>query len=273
MTLTFHQTFTLECENLSKLLTLVSANPSVTNVEIFEMTGIGIGKNERKGKVQPTIEYATYGGLLEPRAESVDKRFELSAVGKLVLEKDRWLKRPVTQWVLHYHLSRPGGEAEAWAFFVHEFLPSWVEFQRSDLESALESKFPSVKVKSINPGVLLNTYIDNNALGRIRLIREAANRTYSRGRPYIPNAYIAAYILAEIWDARHGDRIMVEPSVLSEPGHLSTVMSLDEQDVHYLIDEMTGLGIVDQMRGAPPHQVVRRWEDKLALLRKAYDEE
>lgn len=273
MTLTFHQTFTLECENLSKLLALVAENPSATNIEIAETTGIGIGKNERKGKVQPTIDYATYGGLLKPRTGGDGKRLELSEVGKLILAKDKWLKRPVTQWVIHYNLSRPAGEAEAWAFFVHEFLPSRVEFRRSDLEAALESKFPSVKVKSINPGVLLNTYTDSNALGRIRLIREAANRSYSRGHSYVPNAYTASYLLAEIWQVRHADRIMVDPSVLSEAGHLGTVMSLDEQEIRYILDEMTGLGIINQMREAPPHQVVRRWGDKFELLNKAYDEE
>lgn len=272
MNLTFHQTFTLECENLAKVLALVSENPSLTNVEIAEATGIGIGKNERQGKVQPTLDYAVYTGLLQPPQSRAGQRFRLTDVGKLVFDKDRWLKRPATQWVLHYHLSRPDGETAAWSYFVHEFLPAQGTFERATLESELGGKFPSVKVKSINPGVLLNTYTDSGALGRIRLVKEGAKRSYVRGQPYVPNVYTMAYLLAEIWDRSHRDRIMIDPAVLLEPGHLATTSGLGEQDLRALLDEMTASGIIDQMREAPPHQVIRRWDDKLGLLEMSYNE-
>lgn len=274
MSLTFHQTFSLDCENLAKLLSMVGKHPLVTNKEIADATGIGIGKDERKGKVQPMIDYATYGGLVVATNESEYRRLEYTNIGKIVLQNDEWLKKPSTQWVLHYYLSREGSEAEAWTFFINKFLPRYVEFNRSDLENELDQQFGNrAKVKSINPGVLLNTYLDGNGLGRIRLIREQPKRSYMRTQPYIPNAYTVAYILAEIWEAKHPHRSMVDPIFLFESGHLATMMLLRESDVQSWLDVLTSLGVIEQMREAPPYQVVRRWYDKLDLLQKSYEED
>lgn len=272
MSLTFHQTFPLDCENLAKLLPAVAENPHISNTEIAEATGIGIGKNDRKGKVQPTIEYAVHSGLLAFVSEQGGRRFVLTKVGGLVLEKDKWLKKPATQWVLHYHLSRQGSEAEAWTFFVHEFLPHNVEFERVTLERALGQRFPAVKVKSINPGVLLTSYTDSNALGRMRIIKDLPKRKYLRAQSYVPNIYTFAYILAELWEAKHTGRMMIDPTTLNEPGHLATTMNMGEPEIQQSLNEMTSIGIIGQMREAPPYQISRHWDDKFDLLLKSYEE-
>src|SRR5262245_41156999 len=139
MSLTFHETFPLECENIAKLLTVVAEKPSVSNVEISELTGLGIGKNPRKGLVQPTIEYADCVGLIT--VEQGDRRINLTNVGSVIFEHDRQMKKPVTQWVLHYHLSRVGSKAEAWAHFVQEFLPQRQKFEREEFEKSIEETF------------------------------------------------------------------------------------------------------------------------------------
>jgi hypothetical protein len=273
MSLTFHQTFALDCENLAKIISIVAENPTLTNVEIAERTGIGIGKNERQGKVQPMIDYSVFTGLISSTSVNGKRRLALTDVGSIVLEADKWLKKPATQWVLHYHLSRTGSEAEAWTFFVHEFLPANGEFDRRTLELALERRFPSVKIKSINPGVLLTTYTDNNALGRIRLVEEEPRRRYIRGQTYFPNIYTVAYILTELWDANSSGRLMVDPAIFLEPGHLATTMNLSGSEIQQSLNEMTALGIVGQMRETTPYQVLHRKADKLELLRKSIRED
>lgn len=272
MSLTFHQTFFLECDNLAKVLSLIVGNPHISNVEISDATGIGIGKDPRQGKVQPTLDYMVYSGLVKPCSDK-GRKLELTDVAKIILENDEWLKKPCSHWVMHYFLSRKDSQAEAWAFFIHEFLPRFSDFDRTVLEKELENKFGErVKVKSINPGVLLSTYLDNNSLGRIRIIREPKKKSYTKTDPYIPNTYLVSYILAEIWETTHFDRSMISPDELSESGHLGTAMALNKTDLQYWVDEMTSLGIVGQMREAPPYQIVRHWNDKLELLRKAYQE-
>lgn len=273
MSLSFHQTFSLDCDNLARLLVVVKEHPFATNLEIHQATGIGIGKDERKGKVQPTIDYAIYGGLLALTNEGSRRKLRLTDVGKIVIEKDEWIKKTITQWVLHYHLSREKSEAEVWAFFVQEFLSSYREFERATFENALIEKFGQrAKLKSINPSVTLNSYLDGNSLGRIGLIRELSKNKYARAQPYIPNAHIVAYILAEIWENKNVESLMIEPSTLLERYHLATTMCIAESDLQYWLNMLSSLSIITQMREARPYQVVCQWNNKYDLLKKAYEE-
>jgi hypothetical protein len=270
MSLSFHESFPLECENIAKLLAVVVEKPLVTNIEIAELTGIGIGRNPRKGLVQPTIEYADCAGLIavEPRGREI----RLTAAGQVIFECDRQMKKPVTQWVMHYHLSRAGSKAEAWAYFVQEFLPQRQSFDRAAFEKSVEEKFGNrAKLRSIKPGLVLNSYTESRSLGLLRLLREA-DREYSRGRPYIPTPYIVGYILAEIWDAQHPTRMMADVDTLSGPGHLGPTVGLRDSDLQEQLNALTHVGVITQMREAPPYQVVRQWGDKLDLLRQAYAE-
>ncbi|MGH9852526.1 MAG: DUF4007 family protein [Blastocatellia bacterium] len=270
MSLSFHESFPLECENIAKLLAVVVEKPSVSNVEIAELTGLGSGKNPRKGLVQPTIEYADCAGLItvEPRGRQIN----LTDVGRVIFEHDRQMKKPVTQWALHYHLSRAGGKAEAWAHFVQEFLPQHQKFERAVFEKSVEEKFGSrAKLRSIKPGLVLNSYTESRGLGLLRMLRES-DREYLRGRPYIPTPYVIGYTLAEIWEARHPTRMMIDEDALSEPGHLGPTIGLKDSDSQEQLNDLTHIGIIGQMREAPPFQVVKQWGDKLELLRKAYVE-
>lgn len=274
MSLSFHESFQLERENVAKVLALFVNDPSATNAQVAEVTGIGIGADVRKGKVQPTIEYAKYCGLLTETVDSHTRRLHPTEMGKMIHQQDSWLRKPTTQWAMHYHLSRQGSEAEAWEFFVHEFLPSNVEFDRPTLEEELQRKFGHrAKLRSINPGVLLNCYLDGGGLERLRLVREQAKRRYMRTRTYVPSPYIVAYILAEIWDAKHPERSMVGEDTLFEPGHLSSTMGWGGKEVEDALRQMHTLGVIGLMREAPPYQVARRWQDKPELLLKAYTEE
>jgi Protein of unknown function (DUF4007) len=271
MSLSFHESFPLECENIAKLLAVVVEKPSVSNVAIAELTGLGIGKNPRKGLVQPTIEYADCAGLItvEPRGRQIN----LTDVGRMIFEHDRQMKKPVTQWALHYHLSRVGGKAEAWAHFVHEFLPHHQKFERAEFEKSIEEKFSGrAKLRSIKPGLVLNSYTESRGLGLLRLLRESG-REYTHVWPNIPiPPYIIGYILAEIWDAQHPKRIMIDLDKLSEPGHLGPTIGLKDPDLQGQLNNLAHIGVIGQMREAPPFQVVKQWGDKLELLRQAFAE-
>lgn len=273
MSLAFHKTFTLECENISKLLYAVSRNPFISNSEIAEATGIGIGKAKGDGKVRPTISYATYGGLISVNVDTKPRQIELTDIGKLVFARDRALKNPTSHWVLHYHLSKEKGGARAWSYFVQEFLPLNPSFNKSRLEAGLQEKFgDEAKIESINPGVLLKTYLDNRALGQLRLIRQSSRNEFMQAQPDIPTPYIISYILAEIWEAQHSTRMMVDLDALSAPGHLGSSVGLQGSVLQERLNALMHLGVIGQMREAPPYQVVRQWDDKLSLLAKAYEE-
>jgi hypothetical protein len=142
------------------------------------------------------------------------------------------------------------------------------------LEIELGQKFGErAKVKSINPGVLLNSYLDGKALERIRIIRPKSKNAYTRTQPYIPNAFSVAYILAQIWEFKRPQRLMVSSTTLLEPGDLARTINLSESELQSWLDALTALGIIGQMREAPPYQIKRQWDDPLGLLRRSYDED
>lgn len=271
----FHKSFSFERDNVSKILAFASENTAADRFKIAEETGIGIGRSASDGKVQPTIQYAVYAGLLTDESAESKNNISLSEVGKIVFENDHRLKSPITQWIMHYFFSRTENEALIWSFFVHEFLPQFPNFEGEDLEKRLKDKFPDLsdRINKENKRILTSCYTDGNALSKIELLESRIKDEYIRGNAKYPNAYLAAYILAEIWEAKHPEKSMVEPSVLRESGHLATTLNLSEGDLQDCLDEMSAIGVIEQMREAPPFQVVQKWTDKFDLLRRAYEEE
>jgi hypothetical protein len=92
-------------------------------------------------RVQPTLDYARFSGLLVEEQIDGGRHTKLSPVGEVVFNNDHTLRTRVSHWVMHYYLSRQGSDAEAWEFFIHEFLSAKREFFRKALDEALEAKF------------------------------------------------------------------------------------------------------------------------------------
>jgi hypothetical protein len=121
---------------------------------------------------------------------------------------------------------------------------------------------------------LASCYTDRNALSKVGLIESYEKDKYTRGNGNFPNSYLAAYILAEIWEAKHPDKSMIDLPVLQKSGHFATTMNLNEGDLQNCLDKMSALpNVISQRREAPPFVVVRHWTDKFELLRRAYEVE
>ena len=102
-------------------------------------------------------------------------------MGKVIYEKDPRLKSLTTQWFLHHELTNDPERAEAWHFFVHDFLPSHKTFTKDELLSGLTNKLRAHSEKHFGPGSKLNKvilrkilecYTTEAALGGINLITE-----------------------------------------------------------------------------------------------------
>lgn len=278
MKVDFHKSFNLERDNISKILVFVSENPTADRFKIAEETGIGIGARTSDGKVRPTIQYAIYSGLFTDESANSKNDILLTEAGKIILEKDPRLKSAVTQWAMHYFLSRTENEAMVWSFFAHEFLPRHDEFEIETLRSELSQKFDKLTADNIKDyrKILAACYTDRNGLVKTGLLGSYAKDSYIRGNTNQTEKYfkyLAAYVLAEIWEAKHSDKSMVEPQILRESGHLKTTLNLTDGDLQNCLDEMSAIGAIAQMREAPPFQVVRRWTDKFDFLRRAFEEE
>lgn len=274
MSLTFQRSFKLELNNVAKILDAAVEIPFASRHEIADFTGIPIGKNEIHGKVDPTILYATYSGLIQTTTQDNKRKRELTKFGQIVYEHDKRLRRNETKWAMHYFLSDFVKGAPAWNYFTHEFLPYFTSFSKDDFIRGLQTKFPDLSSRYIdeNKSTVLLCYTEYDALGKLKIIESYEKDNYIRGNEKYPNAYLAAYILAEIWEAKHADKSMIEPQILLESGHFATTLNLNEGDLQSCLNEMSAIGAISQMREAPPFQVVRGWTDKFDLLQRAYKE-
>ena len=269
----FHKSFAFERDNIAKILAFAAENSTSDRFKVAEETGIGIGKNASDGKVQPTIQYAVYSGLLNDESAELRNNISFSEVGEIIFKNDPRLKSSISQWVMHYFFCRPQNEAEIWAFFVHEFLPQYMNFDSQTLEDELKRKFTdlSERVNKENRRILTSCYTEANGLSKTELVESFQKDEFVRGRVNYSNAYLAAYILAEIWEAKFGNESSVNPSALLESGNFATTLNLNEGDLQNCLNEMSAIGAIQQMREAPPFQVIRKWTDKFDLLRRAYE--
>ena len=271
----FHKSFVLDRKNIAKVLALAAENPRIDRQAIAAETGIGIGKNVSDGKVRPTIQYAIYSGLLQSESAESRNSILFSDVGKIVFAYDRWLESAVTQWVMHYFLCRAESEALIWSFFVHVFLQNHAEFNGDLLSEELKSWFVGLSQRNLreNRRILLNCYTSENALSKVGLIIAVEKDEYARVDNKHINAFLAAYILAEIWETKNADATMIDKSVLLKKGHLASTLGLNKENLQNCLDEINSIGAINQSSEAPPFQVVRRWNDKFDLLRRAYEAE
>jgi len=51
---------------------------------------------------------------------------------------------------------------------------------------------------------------------------------------------------------------------------LTPVLGLEPDTTQEQLDKLESLALIEQRRSVPPFQIVRRWDDPLELLEKAY---
>ena len=110
---------------------------------------------------------------------------QLTPKGTIVWEKDPTLESPITQWLMHWELTQDPESAEAWHFFVNEFLPDHSSFTRQDLLDGLSMKLSPHSMKHFGPGSKLNQviarkliecYTEETALGALGFLKQDGKR-------------------------------------------------------------------------------------------------
>lgn len=272
--LSFHQTFGLNFRDIGSLVKSISKNPYYDNFEISEESGIGIGKLPDKGKVLPTIKWADYAGIIEVEYEGKQRVLKLSPEGKILFEYDPYFQSTITAWFVHYNLSKPPIEKEksAWHFLIQKFLPGRYEFTRKDLIHGLEAEFPDAKIKSINPGVLLNSYIEDNAMNNLNIIEQVDKNSFRKGISNIPNPFVLGFIFAKIWEREYPNRMTIPFGHLNEPNHLLSTMNISEDRALNYLAQLKNEGIYDLNKVVMPFDIMRHNLDSKEILKLAFEE-
>lgn len=166
-----HDTFHIRDGWLHKGISVLSKKPGIFS-DPFATDTFGVGRN----MVDALRYWLMAAGLAhEDKKKSSDPKtshFVLSALGKLLLKKDRFIEEDVSLWTLHYQMATNKNKATAWYWFFNKFpvtrfdSPTCLNYLVRWIEQADVKKKPNVSSLQKDISCLLRTY--TKAHGRRR---------------------------------------------------------------------------------------------------------
>lgn len=269
--LSFHGTFALKKEDLRKILQAATEVKGLKDNRDGLMKRTGLG-NEKVLRIK---SWAIRSGLV--------RNDFLSPEGKLVLDHDPLLESPITDWFMHFYLSLgdkglappPAHPADwgGWTYFIYQFLPQNPRFTTENLVYDSSTIFEQETSKKLekNFRYVLRAYTEPDAIATCEFIQAIEPNRYQAGQANLPNTYLIGYILAKLWERDFPNSTSVlTDDLLNHPMGLTPVLGLEPDTAQEQLDKLESLALIEQRRSVPPFQVVRRWDDPLELLEKAY---
>lgn len=274
--LSFHDTFAFKKYEITTILQAASDDKALDDTleNLISRTGFG------NSKVKSLKEWATRAGLVK------DKKLTLE--GEVINKLDCHLESLNSEWLMHFYLSfgtyrldkPPENIAEwgGWTYFVYDFVPNHLSFNKTDLEQKSQHIFAQSSYKSIKKdfNMLLRTYTENYGLKAIQFIKKIENKetkiiTYNTRESLVPNIYLVGYFLAKLWerDFKKETSVLTDEILYNKIG-LTQVLGITTETLQEYLNQLESLGIIEQRRTVAPYQTIRRWNDPLVLLEKAY---
>ena len=268
--LSFHATFALKKQDLIKILQVAAEDQGLNDTLENLMTRTGLGNR----KVHPIINWGKRSGLVKDQ--------HLTPEGKLVFKLDPYLESDLTAWLMHFYLSfgahglqSPPSEPSdwgGWSYFIYTFLPQHQSFTAEELHHHSASVFEQEKAKSKSENfrIVLRSYTESQGLAASLFLTKQEQK-YHCGNGFLPNSYLIGYFLAKLWERDFKDESSVlSESLLNQKMSLAGVLALNSPALQEQLNKLEAYGIIEQRRTVPPFQIVRRWDDPLTLLEKAY---
>lgn len=243
LAINFHKTFVPERRLLSQLLKYAALGKEGTFSEISRETGIPMGKSS--GKVPAIIDYARGMGLItmgKPSKKGL-KRPILTKLGRVVYTEDPYLGEPLTQWVLHFNLCRPDIGAPQWNLsFAKGTDILGFEFTERQLESFMQDHLGAGRKRS---GLVINTYIDDAALARAKVLTLSGNLITRRKAPINENfAYAYAAYILQIMETFFPERMQVSVDDFEETIAWTKVCGWNRQEFESVLKQIQATGAI-----------------------------
>ena len=274
--LSFHGTFALKKEDILRMIKVAEEEKGADDNKQNLMSRTGLG-NEKVLRIKA---WSIRSGLVDRETG------KLTPQGAIARKHDPYLQSPITDWLMHFHLSfsdkgletPPPDPADwgGWTWFVYSFLPQRKNFTRSTLDNAANQIYETdkKKAKSISDDLLkiLKAYTDkNDALAQINFLKSSAKDQYIAGEVTLPPDELIAYFLAMICERDFKDLSQINSDrILHHPYGLSPILGISSDQVQDILDRLSGKGIIEQYKTVPPFQTIPRWNAPLDLLEKAY---
>lgn len=254
-----HDTFFIRKGWLSKGMKNVLAKSNIfVAKDENPMDVLGIGANMVK-----SLRYWLQAVGLTEEFRNRTRIQELTILGKLIYEKDRYIEELGTLYLLQYKLASNKEEATAWYFFFNEFNVS--EFSKDVFIDSLQryirmsGSADEIAIRSLADDFtcIINTYLpryksnpgkvtpENNIdcpfgeLGLVDIVNKS-RKTFKKNVP--PASTINPWIaLAVIVDNARGSKEISLSELLSSPCNIGKVFNLDSitlLDVLYSIEQI-----------------------------------
>ena len=177
MTVYFHGSFGLNRKYMSGVLRAYLKDPKANADQVAKPFGY---------RAPFTGRYKSW--LHKTGVVTSTRAMSLTPMGEVVWNHDPQLESLISQWFMHHELAKNPERAEAWHFFVHEFLPRKDSFTLDELEMGLAMKLmphhpthfgegaPMIKVIARK---IAQCYTLDEGLGQLGLLETVGAKKFS----------------------------------------------------------------------------------------------
>lgn len=259
-----HESFSIRKDWLAKGLRKFE---SLKKDDLTAMDELGIGKNMVK-----SLRYwlkVTGITIDEPKK----KQFELSELGKIINEHDKYTEELGTLWLLHYSLAKNIDYATGWYYFFNEFnlteftaddfissISKWDELNNSkpaslssitkDFDCIRRTYLPrlaeSDSMKPEDDGPESNMECPFTELGLIKVVEKGLYRKVSPIKQNLPSLIVLAVIL----DQAKGEKEIKLSSLQNDKNNIGKIFNLDAILMINILSELENKGYVQVVRTA-----------------------
>ncbi len=178
MSVYFHGSFGLNRKHLAGVLKAVVKRPDIKDKDLAAPFGYGAPFGARYRS------WLNKTGIIKLGSPA-----SLTPMGAIVFKNDPKLQSPTTMWFMHHELSNKDERAEAWSYFVHQFLRKHAKFSRKQLLDGLAKKLGAHSMQHFGPGSAMNKvisrkliecYTEDYALGKLGLLEKSGSLFLSK---------------------------------------------------------------------------------------------
>jgi len=260
---TFHRTFSLKRKPIADILIYANKNPETNLSQKKLVEEIKFGTIY--GVAFP--RYAIFAGLLS------ESRKGVTDIGKIIIEKDSVLASRDTQWIIHYHLSSSKRNGPPfWPYLVTNYFVIDNIFERDDVQRMLtdfhweltETVLLDASQTS-TVGAFINTYINDDGLGSLGLIKKIPETDYYQiVNPPPPSLPVLYFAIADFVSGPENNSSSTLLNLLID-SELANIFLLSPGDFEAKLDQMRARGYLDIARVSQPYTVYLKKEGRAVL--------
>ncbi len=238
MSIGFSQTFRLDLDLLSRILSEYVGNPEISPGDLGVRIGIG------RRKVDGMNGWLKLLRLRDPQER------RLTDLGSLIANQDPRMQDLGTAALLHY-LIASNEDADVWFGFFNNFATPFLPFSRNDLQRHFENQGVTSSRLGSDISNLLKMYVDSDVRALTGLsVLEYRDSEYVRLPAHMVPYEILAFGLFDYLATSHAEPTTSILRLLTEPGRVGKIFGFQEKKLRAGLEEVENAGWITIVHGA-----------------------